>query len=119
MKIKINVPMTDFIAIKSVLPSVVISQYDTLLSAAKEFAKKTEKKGIKTEASFSVISGFQFVFEGAASDMIAALEGELKMDLKILVEGINSTIMLMNATEKAAKESWKDRQPKKQDEDEN
>ena len=115
MKITVNVPMSDFISIKSVLPSAVISKYDTLLSAAKEFAKKTEKKGIKTEASFSIISGFQFVFEGAASDMIAALEGELKMDLRIFAEGINSTIMLMKATEKAAKESWKDRQPKQEE----
>lgn len=119
MKIKVEVPMSDFFAVKNLIPSVIAGKYDEFLAMGEAFCKKQEKKGIRVTTSFSIISGFEFTFDAKAAVMITAIEDELKMDLKILIEGISSASMMMMAVGKASEEAWKGRKENEKDEDEN
>lgn len=112
MKITINVPMSDFVAIKGIVPVLVSGKYNQFLEAAKEFSKSKEKHNMTCSSSFNVVSGFTFVFEGDAQAVINAIENEIRMDLRILLEGVVSAGHMMIGTAKSAERVWQERQPK-------
>lgn len=65
--------------------------------------------------SFSVVNGFTFVFEGDAQAVINAIENEIRMDLRILLEGVVSAGHMMIGTAKSAERVWQERQLKQEE----
>ena len=115
MKITVNVPMSDFISIKGIIPVLISGEYNKFLETAKGFSKSKERHNMTCSSSFNVVNGFTFVFEGDAQAVINAIENEIRMDLRILLEGVVSAGHMMIGTAKSAERVWQERQPKQEE----
>lgn len=113
MKIKIEIPMTDFMAVKDLVPAMGLKTFQDGINAIKGVFEKAHK-GMVVKTTFSLMLGFQFVFEGSMKDMIQLMEDELEVKLKIYIDAVASASMLIYSGIKTANEVWKEEHPKQE-----
>ena len=112
MIITITVPMSDIMTVKEFAPAMAAGHVIQFMDGLKDYTESKEKKGLTVKASFSIINGFSFQFEGKAEDIVKLIEDKNHVDLKVLIEACTASALMMVGAVKASEESWKARQPK-------